>query len=155
MSKYKQNKADAVTFNEEPTMTDQSQAAQTDINVIVTQFLRTGAAPVPRTEPHFGDFTQLPEDLRGFIDLGRSIGPLRESLPPQLQGIPLDQLITMSNEQITAILTPPESPKEDKREDLRDQGPSDRLLSAPVHRARRQERSGERGKADQQRGDDE
>lgn len=110
MSRYKANKQDAITYNDEPTMTDQSQAESTDINIIVTQFLRTGHTP-GQQPPIFADFASLPEDLRGFIDMGRSIEEHRGDLPEALRRIPLNDLVNMSDEQITAILTPPEPKK--------------------------------------------
>lgn len=109
MSNWKKNKADAVYISTTPTKTDQSQAEQTDINVIVTQFLRTGQTPMPR-EGQYGDFSQLPEDLRGFIELGRSKQQLIENLPPELRTMPLEDLLEMTNEQITAKLQPPATP---------------------------------------------
>jgi len=104
-----------ITQNNEPTLTDQSQAGQTDINIIVTQFLKTGQAP-QGAQPIYADFTQLPEDLRGFIEMGRSINQLQRQLPQQLQGVPLVQLLNMTNEQIGAILKPPDNPA-DKKDD--------------------------------------
>lgn len=115
MSRYKANKEHAKSYNDEPTMTDQSQAASTDINIIVTQFLRTGQGP-GGINPIYGDFTQLPEDLRGFIEMGRSITTLRGALPEQLQGLDPRELFAMTNEQITAMLKPPEQPKEEPKE---------------------------------------
>lgn len=109
MSFYKANKERSKTVNKEPTMTDQSQAATTDINIIVNQFLRTGQAP-NGAAPIYADFTQLPDDLRGFIEMGRSINQHQQSLPKELQGIPLEELVTMTNAQITAILNPPATP---------------------------------------------
>jgi len=113
MSRYTANKQDAIYFNTDPSKTDQSQAQHTDINVIVTQFLKTGQPPIGKP-PIYADFTQLPNDLRGLIEMGRSIENLQTQLPEQLRGIPVAQLINMTNEQINAILTPPkleEAPK--------------------------------------------
>lgn len=107
MSRYHDNKADAVTFNNEPTKTDQSQAQHTDINVIVNQFLRTGQAPAGQT-PLYGDFSELPKDTRGFIEMGRSINTLKNRLPAQLQDIPTDVLFKMTTAEINAKLAPPE-----------------------------------------------
>lgn len=116
MSRYKANKQDAIYFNTDPSLTDQSAADHTDINVIVTQFLRTGQVPNPAKQPIYGDFSQLPEDTRGFIELGRSLDDLKASLPDKLKDIPVQQLITMTNEQISAILAPavPAKPEETK-----------------------------------------
>lgn len=115
-SRYKENKAAAVTFNTEPTKTDQSLAANTDINIIVTQFLRTGQV-AHQQEPIYGDFTELPEDLRGMIELGRSIKSHKDALPPQLKGIPLEELVNMTNEQINDKLKPADKPADKPTEE--------------------------------------
>lgn len=116
MSRYKANKQDAVTFNREPTMTDQSQAENTDINVIVNQFLKTGQVQQGAT-PIYADFSELPDDLRGFIEVGRSIGRLEGELPEQLRGIPVHELVTMTNEQLLAKLAPPDKTADKQKDD--------------------------------------
>lgn len=103
------------TSNNEPTLTDQSMAAQTDINIIVTQFLRTGQTPQGK-QMQYGDFTQLPTDLRGFIEMGRSIEENRSKLPEQLREIPVEYLVRMTNEQINGILNPPDKTADTKEE---------------------------------------
>jgi len=113
MSKYKANKSDAVFFNTEPTKTDQSQASGTDINIIVTQFLRTGQMP-NQAQPIYGDFSELPRDLRGFLELGRSIEENKRALPEQLKAIPVDRLVTMTRDEINAILAPPSEPTKEQ-----------------------------------------
>lgn len=50
-----------VTVNEEPTMTQQSDANETDINVIMAKYQQTGQLPRVLTEPLFGDFTDAPD----------------------------------------------------------------------------------------------
>lgn len=115
MSRYKANKQDAIYFNNDPSMTDQSLADHTDINVIVTQFLRTGQVPNPAKQPIYGDFSELPEDTRGFIEMGRSLEGLQAQLPDKLKHIPVEQLIAMSNEQISAILAPAIPTKEEPK----------------------------------------
>jgi hypothetical protein len=105
-----------ITQNYEPTLTDQSQAANTDINIIVTQFLRTGQAP-QGANPIYADFTDLPEDLRGFIEMGRSMGTLRERLPPQLQKLNAQELFALTTEQINQILTPPDKPPDKPKDE--------------------------------------
>ena len=104
------------TVNNEPTMTDQSQKSQTDINVIVTQFLRTGQTPVGKPGM-YADFSQLPEDLRGFIEMGRSIETLHSSLPPELQDLKAHELFAMTNEQIMARIVPPNKPADEKKDE--------------------------------------
>lgn len=116
MSRYKANKADAVFFNTQPTMTDQSQAEHTDINVIVNQFLKTGQMQGGKP-PIYADFSELPDDLRGFIEVGRSIGKLEGELPPELRGIPVHQLVNMTNEELLAKLNPPEQPADKPKDE--------------------------------------
>ena len=104
------------TVNTEPTLTDQSQAKATDINIIVTQFLRTGQAP-QAAPGQYGDFTELPQDLRGFIEMGRSISKHQSELPEQLREVPIEYLVRMTNEQINAMLKPPEKPADEKKDE--------------------------------------
>lgn len=113
MSNYKANKSDAVYMPEGKGLTDQSQRDHTDMRIIVTQFLRTGQAPQGKP-PIYADFSQLPEDLRGFIEMGRSIKGLSARLPEQLRGIPIPELLAMTTEQINDKLKP--APKEETKE---------------------------------------
>jgi len=112
---YYQNRQRARTQNNEPTMTDQSQAKDTDINVIVNQFMKTGQAPGAATQPMYGDFTQLPNDLRGMIELNRSMKDKRASLPPQLKDLALEELLALTPEALEAKLKPAEQPKEEPK----------------------------------------
>lgn len=106
MSIYLTNKRRAIFINTEPTETDQSQADQTDINIILNQFLRTGNAP-GQQQPIYGDFTEFPTDLREMFDLARSVKTKIEQLPDALARIPLNELVHMTNEQINDILPKP------------------------------------------------
>lgn len=115
MSIYRTNKKRAVYHNSEPTLTDQSQAGNTDINIIVTQFLRTGQAPGQQT-PVYGDFTEFPNDLREMFDLARSVRAKIDDLPEELQRVPLDQLVQLTNEQINAMLPKPPEPAADDKD---------------------------------------
>lgn len=112
MSRYQDNKNRAKYRDTSPTKTDQSQAANTDLNIIVNQFLRTGQAPQGR-QPIYADFTQLPNDLRGMIEMGRAIKSHQAELPEALRGIPVEKLVAMTNDQINAILAPPQQKTED------------------------------------------
>lgn len=108
MGRYKANKADAVTFNTDPTLTDQSMAETTDINIIVTQFLRTGQHPMA-PQGTYADYTQFPTDLREMFETARGVKEQVAALPKELRGIPLEELVNMTNEQITAMLPKPAS----------------------------------------------
>jgi len=94
------------TINNKPTMTDQSQAADTDTNKIIGKFLKTGQIPPGPGNIRYGDFTALPSDLRGFLEMARSIDANRQTLPPELREIPVEELVTLSNYDIQAILNP-------------------------------------------------
>jgi len=109
---YQKNKARAVTYDDTPTMTDQAGAKDTDINVIVGQFLVTGKVPGSGKEPVYDDFSKLPRDLRGFIEMGRALEEHKTRLPQQLRAIPVQDLVAMTREQISAILAPKEEKKE-------------------------------------------
>lgn len=111
MTYYYQNRKRARTFNTDPTMTDQSQAQNTDINIIINR-LRDVGTPPPRNfaVPMSGDFTGLPKDLRSLLELAKSANEKRRALPAPLRDMPIDQLINLTTEQLHAILTPPAKP---------------------------------------------
>lgn len=102
-SNYKRNKAAAIFNSNKPTKTDQSQASTTDINVIVTQFLRTGHSP-GQQQPIYGDFTEFPPDLQTMFQLASSVKEKIAALPIELQGLPLEQLAQLTPEDINTIL---------------------------------------------------
>jgi len=111
---WQKNKKLAITRDNTPSLTDQAGARDTDINVIVGQFLVHGQVPGAKGQPLYEDFTQLPKDLRGFIEMGRTLKDNQKKLPEKLQGIPLAELVGMTTEKINAILKPPEEKKENK-----------------------------------------
>jgi hypothetical protein len=94
-------------LEKDPTLTDQSQANDTNINVIVKRYGVHAQAPGGSTPPIYGDFTGLPTDLRGMIETARTINEQRERLPKALQDMPIEELLSLTNEQLTTILTPP------------------------------------------------
>jgi len=110
MTYYYENRKRAQFKNVEPTLTDQSGAKDTDINIIVGQFLRTGSAPGTNKQPLYEDFTQYPDDLRGFIEAGRAIKEHIADLPEQLRNIPLNELLALPPQQIADMLKPPATP---------------------------------------------
>lgn len=110
MGFYALNKANSRTVNKGPTKTDQSQARETDINVIVGRYGIGGTVPGPGQAPMTGDFTELPQDLRGFIEKGRELDKLRAQLPKELAGKSTEELLALTAEQLTTILTPPAPP---------------------------------------------
>jgi len=114
MSYWKRNKEAAITRDDTPTLCDQSQAKDADINIIIKMLGKTGTAPGAAGEPIYGDFTQLPRDLRGFIEKGRELQRLQGALPPQLKGKPITELMELTYEDMQKILTP--EPKETPKE---------------------------------------
>lgn len=110
MSNWEKNKAKARFKSTKETKTDQSQAHETDINVIVNQFLKTGRQPMER-KLISGDFTPLPPDLRSFIETGRTLHDSRDKLPPQLRGLTNDQLFSLTPDDLRRILTPAQTPQ--------------------------------------------
>jgi len=104
---YQKNRLRAQTVNTEPTMTEQSGAAATDINLIVKSFKVTGRVPGATTAPIAGDFTGLPQDLRGMIETSRSIKAKRGNLPKALREMPIEELLTLTTDKLAAILAPP------------------------------------------------
>lgn len=111
---WQANRIKARTWTNTPSKTDQSQANETDLNIIVGRMLSTGTVPGRGGEPLYVDWTQLPRDLRGMIEMGRSLVTRQGQLPPQLQHIPIDQLLTLTNQQIADILAPPNNKPTDE-----------------------------------------
>lgn len=111
---YRENKRKAVTYNDEPTLTDQSAAKDTDLNVIVNQFLVHGQAPGNSSEPMYGyDFTDYPGDLRGYIESARQVRYHHAQLPEELRSLRPEELLALTSEQIKAKLAPVETNKQE------------------------------------------
>lgn len=106
MSYYAKNKAAAVYKQVQKTLTDQGAARETDINVIVNRFTRTGMVPTGSRNPLYGDWTQFPPDLRGVIELARSGEQHRKNLPEALRNMTLEELSALTPEQLKEKLTP-------------------------------------------------
>lgn len=103
---YRDRKAAAITYTTEPTLTDQAAARDTDINVIVAQFTIHGQVPGQTGQPMYDDFTQLPSDLRGFIERSRELETAKAKLPDALKKLSIDALLGLTTAQLTDILTP-------------------------------------------------
>lgn len=115
---WKTNKQRAIYRDTSPTLTDQSQAEETNINVIVKRYAVTGAAPGAAGEPLYGDWTQLPGGLRDMIEASRDIKELRKKLPKELAELPVTDLLKLSPADIERILAPPAptpEPTEEKK----------------------------------------
>lgn len=105
---YQRNKQLSKTKPKKPSMTDQAGARETDINVIVKQFTVSGRVNGTTKEPMYQDFSELPRDLRGFIEMGRGLSENADKLPKQLRDLAPEELFALTREQITAKLTPPQ-----------------------------------------------
>jgi len=103
---YQLTRLRARTKNTQPTLTDQSGAKDTDINIIVKQFLGTGQAPGNAQTPMHADFTQYPEDLRRIHRSGTQTPEHIGKLPPELKGLTLDELTHLQTRELLAKLVP-------------------------------------------------
>lgn len=114
---YAKNKLQARTKCVKPTLTDQSQATETDRNVIVQRFLQHGQMPGTAKNPLYADFSALPEDLRGFIHQAKRLATLKNRLPKALRGYSMNDLIELTPDELKDILAPPAPKPEDKPEE--------------------------------------
>lgn len=109
MSKWKENRKRARTFNTDETLTDQAAARDTDINVIVGRFTKTGMVPVAQDKPMGGDFVDMPTDLRGFIEAARKQAYIRTQLPVELRDMEPAELLALTPEEIAKKLKKPDT----------------------------------------------
>jgi len=107
---YESNKAASRTVNKRPTMTDQAAAKDTDRNVIVKKFMQHGQVPMSDKQPMYLDFTQMPEDLQGFLKQAQSVRGLRRQLPQELRDLTLDALMSLTPAQLREKLKKPDPP---------------------------------------------
>lgn len=106
ISNYRTQKEAAKYRSTKPTLTDQSQAADSDVNVIMAKYAVTGTAPGAAGEPLYGDFSKLPKDLRGMIEMARGIEKLRGELPAQLAQLNVADLVEMDDKTLADLLKP-------------------------------------------------
>lgn len=109
-ARYLARKQAAKFRTTKPTMTDQSQAADTDVNIIMGKFGIGGTVTVTGKQPIYGDFTGLPQNLADMIRMARRRAELRQTLPQQLREMPEEQLFALTKDELTKILTPPHEP---------------------------------------------
>lgn len=157
---YHEAKQAAKYISKKPTLTDQSAAAETDRNVIVHRFLKTGQAPGSFRDPMYADMTELPEDLRGYMDLARTLNTARSRLPEQLRNKSMEELMALTPETLKTILKPPATkPANNEGNDdnahPRNQGHDAGLLPGTDGRPSEKRRSREPGQRNQQSGDSE
>lgn len=111
MTTHEQRRAAARTIDKTPTLTDQSQAHETDINVIVGKFGIGNTVMGNANPPMYEDFSELPTDLRGFIESRTRLEEARLALPDKLRDIPVDELVYMTPAALAERLKPDEPPK--------------------------------------------
>jgi len=116
---YYRHKETCVTFNKEPTLTDQSQANDTDINVIVKRYTMHGQLPQTKQTARYGDFTEIPDNLRDLLELGKKAEQHRQALPDELKKLSTAQLLSLRPEQLKAIITPPATTPTDNKEETK------------------------------------
>jgi len=91
-----------------PSMTDQSGAEDSDVNVIVKRYGVYGTVPSGKNPPQFGaDYSEIPTDLRDMIESARMLEIYRGQLPDALKALNVEDLITMTPQAIADILKPP------------------------------------------------
>ena len=103
---YQRNKELAKTRDHTPSLTDQAAARDSDINIIVAQYTIHGQAPGTSQNAMYDDFTQLPQDLREYIEHARTLKDRLNELPEAFRTLDLEQILALTNEQITLTLTP-------------------------------------------------
>lgn len=115
---YAVNKLKARIKRTTPTVTDQSQAKATDLNVIVKKFGVTSNIGSMNANPMFGqDTTNWPRDLREVFETARDLHRARAQLPEQLQNLTLAELVQLTDEQLQQKLTPPKEPPKEPPKD--------------------------------------
>lgn len=72
------------TVNNEESMTQQSDAKDTDINVIMQRYKVTGQIPLPRIAPNYGDFSEV-TDYREALERVQYANEVFNSLPAKLR----------------------------------------------------------------------
>lgn len=111
-STYFANKNAAKYSDKTPSKTDQSQAGDTDVNVIVRKYAVTGKAPGMPGNPMYGDFSDIPGDLRSMLEEGRKIRRYKNQLPEKLKTMEIKDLLRLTPTEIQNILKEEEKPTE-------------------------------------------
>lgn len=109
-SNYKRNKQRAIFNNDEPTMTDQSQADDTNVNTIMRKYRITGVAPGAPKAPIYADFTEIPTSLQELMAEAQRLPGHIDALPPQLKGMPMEHLLSLTPTDLQTILRPKPAP---------------------------------------------
>lgn len=112
---HEERRAAARTVNNDPTLTDQSGAAETDLNVILKRYAQSGTIMSHGHEPMYMDWTELPHDYREYIEKAREIDALKARLPESLKHLPVETLMGLTNEQVQHMLKPPVEPTDEPK----------------------------------------
>jgi len=102
---YRENKRRAITPTIGVTMTDQSGAEATDINVIVRKMNQTGMMPAGAKQPIYADFSDIPNNLKDMLDMSRNLEEHRSQLPEGLQGLSTAELINTPPARLQEMIT--------------------------------------------------
>jgi len=111
---HEQRRAKGRTTNDGKSLADQSQADDTNINVILKKYGVTGVATGRSGPPQYIDHSTQPKDLREAYEQVREVHALREALPEPLRHKTIDELDNLTMEQLNTILHPPATPPEQK-----------------------------------------
>lgn len=109
---YYDNRKRARTETIGVTKTDQSQRELTDINVIVRNLGMTGQMQGHARAPIYADFSALPEDLRGFLEMGKELQEHRANLPEELQHLDNQQIVDADPRELARIINGTRTAKE-------------------------------------------
>lgn len=114
---HEARRAKGRTYNDCKSLTDQSQADDTNINVILRKYGVTGVAQGVAGHPQYLDHSELPKDLREAFDMARKATSLRATLPEGLRDKPIEQLSKLTMDELNAILHPPAKPPATPQDD--------------------------------------
>jgi len=107
---HEERRAKGRTKNDGKSLTDQSQANDTDINVIVKKYGVNAATRGTNAEPEYIDHTQRPKDLREAFEMAHRAQELKNDLPASLRNKTMEELTALTADQLNAILNPPATP---------------------------------------------
>lgn len=115
LTTYYERARNLATRDTTTTMTDQAGARETDINVIVQRYGIHGQAPGTDAKPSYEDLSEFPTDLRDLIDTARGIDEHYNKLPEALKHMEFGELMALTPEALTNILSPPQPAAEEPK----------------------------------------
>lgn len=102
---YAENKARSKIITIGETMADQAGAEATDINVIVKKMAATGSMPTSTKQPFYADMSELPNNLRDMLEMGKQVDNHRAQLPKALQHLTTGELINTDPKQLQRMIS--------------------------------------------------